>query len=81
MDYKEIEALLLELRQRFEDHHHTGLDSLPVENTLANQGSLTAKSNATVTATYGVDEQAVIVNNRTRIEEIENALIALGVLT
>lgn len=42
--------------------------------------ALTAKDASTVDATYGAEEVAVIGNNRTRIEEIENALKKAGIL-
>lgn len=46
----------------------------------ADKTSLTAQDSATVDATYGSEEEGVIKNNRTRISEIETALINLGVL-
>lgn len=42
--------------------------------------TLTAKDATTVDATYGSEEQGVIGNNRTRIEEIETALQSIGLL-
>jgi hypothetical protein len=42
--------------------------------------ALTAKDASTVDGTYGAEEQAVIGNNRTRIEEIETALKREGIL-
>lgn len=52
-----------------------------IDTRLANQGALTAKDAGIVDSTYGAAEQAVIDNNRLRIEEIEAALQALGILS
>lgn len=76
-----MEDRLTKLEQQFKDHRHTGLDSRVLAVNLPNQGELTAASASTVDATYGSEEAAVIANNRTRIQEIETALIALGILT
>jgi hypothetical protein len=42
--------------------------------------ALTANNASTVTAAYTATEQAVIINNRTRIGEMETALKNLGIL-
>ena len=47
----------------------------------APQGSLTAKDVSAVDATYGAEEEGVIKNNRTRIEEIEDKLQQFGLLS
>lgn len=70
------------LQQQFKDHKHTGLDSQLVAFTLENQGSITTEnSDTTSDTTYSATEKAVIDNNRDRINDIEDALKALGVLT
>lgn len=47
---------------------------------ITQQAALTAQDTSTVDATYGAQEQAVIINNRTRIAEIEAALQSIGLL-
>lgn len=47
---------------------------------LYQESALTVKDASTVDATYGSEEANVIANNRTRIEEIETRLQALGIL-
>lgn len=42
--------------------------------------ALTAEDSSTLDGTYGPEEEAVLGNVRTRIGEIEAALIAAGVL-
>lgn len=44
------------------------------------QPALTAKDATSIDSTYDSDEQGVIENNRTRIEEIETLLRTLGIL-
>lgn len=80
MNLSELEIFTLNLSRKFEDHQHTGLDSLPVVLSLTNQGSLTAQDTASVDGTYGAEEAGVIDNNRTRILQIENVLKAAGLL-
>lgn len=77
-----LEKRVGDLENKFRTHKHSGLDSPAITLELENQGSLTAKDSSTVdTATYSATEAGVIENNRTRIEEIEDALKALGILT
>lgn len=45
---------------------------------VAQQASITGVNNQTVDSTYGVQERDVLVNCRTRINEIESALENLG---
>lgn len=47
---------------------------------IVQQAALTAQDTSTVDATYGSQEQGVIINNRTRIAEIEAALQSIGLL-
>jgi hypothetical protein len=47
---------------------------------LNEKAGLTTKDTSTVDATYGSEEQSVIQNNRTRIEEIESKLQSHGVI-
>lgn len=49
------------------------------ETPVVQASALTAKDTATVDGTYGSEEQGVIDNNRTRIEEIETILTNLGI--
>lgn len=60
-----------------ETRRSLGLGKEPEE---GDKTALTAKDGATVDGTYGSEEEGVIKNNRTRIEEIETALKNLGVL-
>lgn len=76
----DLNKTVADLKRAFEDHRHTGTDSLQIESTIVSQGSLTASDSATVDATYGTEEAGVINNLRTRQIEIETALIALGLL-
>lgn len=78
--YEELLEAYLELKNRFEEHEHNGIDSKSVAATFQSQGTLTAQDSATVDATYGIEEVGVIGNNRTRIAEIESALQAVGIL-
>ena len=71
-----------DLQREFKDHKHTGLDSPLLATKLPNKGSLTDVDDTAIDATtYSSVEKAVIDNNRTRIEEIEAALKAVGLLT
>lgn len=82
MEYDELVQRLIQLEKAFREHNHTGRDSTRIETTtISNEGALTAKDTSTVDGTYGSEEQAVIVNNRTRIEEIEDALKANNILS
>ena len=45
------------------------------------KSSLTAQDGSAVDATYGAEEEGVIKNNRSRIEEIESKLKAFGLLS
>lgn len=80
MEYEDLVRAFLTLKREFEDHRHTGNDSLMVETTIESQGELTAKDAATVDGTYGSEESGVINNLRVRQEEIEQALQAIGAL-
>jgi hypothetical protein len=80
MEYDELVRMVQTLKREFEDHRHTGTDSLPVETTIQSQGSITAVDEATVDGTYGSEESGVINNIRTRQGEIEAALVAIGAL-
>lgn len=79
MEYNELLQRFLELEKQFKEHRHTGRDSKRVF-AFSSQGSLTAKNASTVDGVYDANEQNVIDNNRTRIEEIETALQSIGVL-
>ncbi len=48
---------------------------------LAPATALTAADGSTVDGTYGTEEADVIANNVVRIGEIEDALVAAGILT
>lgn len=80
MNLDETITMLLRLKKEFEDHQHTGLDSKQIEVTLEVQTALTPVDGATVDATYGTQEQGVIENTRTRVNEIETALRNVGIL-
>lgn len=82
MDFNEVVRRLMKLEDDFKHHKHSGKDSRRLElDQITNQGSLTTKDTSTVDGTYGSEEQAVIDNNRTRIEEIEDALKANNILS
>lgn len=83
---REMEAInqrLTVLQKAFRDHQHTGLDAKPVDvpNPITNQGSITAVDESSVDAVYDSQEAAVINNTRSRVNEIEDALIAIGLLS
>lgn len=77
----ELPDRVQKLEKEFRDHRHNGRDSVRIDFSLEKQDALTAKDDATVTATYTSTEANVINNNRTRIEEIEDALKAVGILS
>lgn len=52
-----------------------------LDQVVAPAAALTAADGGTVDNTYGQDENDVITNNVVRIDEIEAALIAHGILT
>lgn len=81
MDYDELVQRLIELENKFKEHVHTGRDSKRITLGLTNQGNITLKNESVVDGTYGAEEQAVIDNNRNRIEDIENALKANNILS
>lgn len=67
---------------KFKEHRHNGLDAkkIALNNLIIDkQDALTAK-NAGAVSTTDATTDAVIENNRTRIEEIEQALQNLGLL-
>lgn len=80
-EYEDLVRRLTALERAFKEHQHTGLDSKPLQSPIQDQGSLTAKNDSTVDATYDAVEAGVIENNRTRIGEIEDALKNIGILS
>jgi len=82
MDFDQVVRALQKLQRAFQTHRHTGLDSAKLR--LAEQieatGELTAADMSGVGSTYGADEQGVIDNTRTRVNEIEAALKESGIL-
>ena len=81
MDDLNLQQRFEDLQRQFEDHKHTGLDSVLIDTTIISQGSITARDTATVDGIYGTEEAGVINNNRQRILDIENALKGIGALT
>lgn len=58
-----------------------GIGTFDVANLVVDySATLTAKDAAVVDVTYGAEEAGVIDNNRTRVEEIETRLKAVGIL-
>jgi hypothetical protein len=81
MTVEELTAVVMTLKREFEEHRHTGLDSLPITAQLENQGSLTPNNTSVVDGTYGPQEAAVISNVRDRVVQIETALQGVGILS
>jgi len=81
MDDLNLQQRFEDLQRQFEDHEHTGLDSVLIATNIQSQGSITARDTDTVDGTYGTEEAGVINNNRQRILDIENALKGIGALT
>lgn len=78
-----LQAQLDALKRAFTEHQHTGLDSKTVDLTdqIESQGALTPSNNGIVDGTYDGTEAAVLSNVRTRVNEIEDALQAFGILS
>ncbi len=82
MDFNALVKAFLQLKREFVEHRHSGLDSkkLDLSEQIDSQGSLTPASEDVVDTTYGAEEADVINNTRARVNEIENALKAFGIL-
>jgi len=81
--FEELEAQVAELRRIVLEHRHTDAGdthSLPFS-VITNQGSLTPVDTGSTAPPYDAGVADVIDNLRDRQEEIENALIANGILT
>lgn len=74
----ELQRAIEQLRQEFLQHRHTGLDSTELDNGIDSQGTITNPDNSAID---DMSRDSIIANIRTRVNQIEQALIGAGILS